>query len=104
MEAQHPADDHLQDRNKVLVPIFDVFIRRKDESVWRADLTGADTITPGVTFSIDLTVGFFTVHLEDCYGGDLYQYGRPRHRFRFEVPLRGGRNQGEVLHREQPFR
>ncbi len=58
--------------NKNHLPVCDVFLRGKDESVWGADRLGAGTIAPGVKFELTITAGFYDVLMRDCTGGILF--------------------------------
>jgi hypothetical protein len=52
--------------NQTGLIVCDLFIRDKDSSVWGADRLGAGTITPGGSFSLTITAGFYDVLIKEC--------------------------------------
>ena len=58
--------------NKVMIPLCEVYIRGKDETVWGANRLSAQ-IFINASFGITLTAGYYDVQIMDCAPTVLYE-------------------------------
>jgi hypothetical protein len=71
-EAPPLPEIHYTIENKTALPVLAIYIREKDAAAWGPNkLTGL--LSPGSTFSMDLTAGFYDILVQDPALGNLYE-------------------------------